>query len=335
MKLHVSTCFSHTRNENKLTVMKIKYKNDCLINWLPDWWAMHCKCLWCLFHWSMVRRETTGHRAALASEDVGPVVHSKGAASWLSCPTPGTGGLRPPALALTFCYPWGRKYQGGANRWSQGNFLTIAGTTEDTHHTPVLFGPQHSCNSTYILLASSPQPDCKLHEGKDWSCWVSPHHFIFITSQRLAHNKNSINMCGIQWLFKKKRIIINIWWVFYCYHENYARWRCKTTDFFSHCSKNQQYEVDLGGRKSRCGQDCTPFWRLQGESTSLCFPPSRSFLHSLTRGPVLHLQIQQHPVKPASHCSLSDLLSYLPRPLLRMLVMMLVPPRSSRTLSPS
>lgn len=93
--------------------------------------------------------------------------------------------------------------------------------------------------------------------------------------------------------------------------------------------------MDLGGRKSKCGPDCTLFWRLQGDSTSLFFPPSRSFLHFLTGGPVLHLQIQQHQVKPASHCSLSDLLSYLPRPLLRTLLRTLVPTRSSRTLSPS
>ena len=37
-------------------------------------------------------------------------------------------------------------------------------------------------------------------------------------------------------------------------------------------------------------------------------------------GPILHLQIQKHQVKPISHCFLSDFLSYLPCPLLRTLV---------------
>ena len=81
--------------------------------------------------------------------------------------------------------------------------------------------------------------------------------------------------------------------------------------------------MDFSGQKPKCGQGYAPFWRLQEESISLSFSSSRSFLHSLAGGPILHLQLQQHQVKPVSHCSLSDFLSFFACSLLRTLVMML------------
>ena len=91
--------------------------------------------------------------------------------------------------------------------------------------------------------------------------------------------------------------------------------------------------MDFSGQKPKCGQDYAPFWRLQEEPISLSFSSSRSFLHSLAGDPILHLQLQQHQVKPVSHCSLSDFLSF------RLSTFKdpcdnVGPPRSSKTFSP-
>ena len=85
---------------------------------------------------------------------------------------------------------WGQQVVSG---WFSDNY-TIAETTEDTCNASVRFGIQHSFNFTHILLTLSPQPDCRLHECRNWTCLGFPHHFIFSTYSEAGHSKNSICM---------------------------------------------------------------------------------------------------------------------------------------------